>query len=68
MGAKGVLVGGCSIGACHYVNGNVKAQNRVRLTRRVIQPLGINPSQLRIEWIGSKEPAKLVRILNEMNQ
>jgi heterodisulfide reductase subunit A len=67
-GAKGVLVAGCCIGACHFVTGNVKAHNRVLMAKRLIQSLGIDPDRLRIEWIGQKEPRKLVRVLSEMTE
>lgn len=67
-GAKGVLVAGCCLGSCHFITGNIKAQNRVLVTKRLVQSLGIDPGKLRIEWVGQKEPRKLVSILNEMTE
>ena len=40
-GFDGVLVAGCHIGDCHYISGNVKAQDRIEKLRRVLHTLGL---------------------------
>ena len=39
-GADGVLIVGCRPGACHYVDGGLKALKRVTLLRRLLPQLG----------------------------
>jgi F420-non-reducing hydrogenase iron-sulfur subunit len=54
-GFDGVLIAGCHIGDCHYVSGNVRAQDRVARLRRLLQTLGLEEERLRLEWISAAE-------------
>jgi coenzyme F420-reducing hydrogenase delta subunit len=51
-GFDGVLIAGCHFGDCHYVSGNVKAQDRVETLRRAHTPGPIERSR----WNGSPRP------------
>jgi len=66
-GADGVLVAGCHPpNDCHYISGNLKAQRRVALLRRLMPQLGLEPERLRLEWISAAEGAKFARVIREM--
>lgn len=65
-GADGVLIGGCHIGDCHYVEGNYKALRRVHLLRRVLRDMGIEDQRFRLEWISASEGEKVAMVVNEM--
>jgi F420-non-reducing hydrogenase iron-sulfur subunit len=65
-GADGVLIGGCHIGDCHYVEGNVKTLRRVQMLRRICAPMGIADARLRLEWISASEAEKVKRVVNDM--
>jgi F420-non-reducing hydrogenase iron-sulfur subunit len=65
-GADGVLIGGCHIGDCHYVEGNYKAVRRVRMLRRVLQGMGIEEDRFRLEWISASEGEKVKLVINDM--
>lgn len=54
-GFDGVLIAGCHIGDCHYISGNVKAQERVDRLRRLLRTLGLEDERLRLEWISAAE-------------
>ena len=54
-GFDGVLIAGCHFGDCHYVSGNVKAQERVETIRRILYTLGLEDERLRLEWISAAE-------------
>lgn len=54
-GFDGVLIAGCHIGDCHYVSGNVRAQDRVAGLRRLLHTLGLEEERLRLEWISAAE-------------
>lgn len=54
-GFDGVLIAGCHFGDCHYVSGNVKAQERVETIRRLLYTLGLEDERLRLEWISAAE-------------
>lgn len=65
-GADGVLVGGCRIGDCHYLEGNYKALRRVTMLKSLLKQLGIEPERLRLEWISASEAKKYVEVANDM--
>ncbi len=65
-GADGVVIFGCHLGDCHYRGGNYAALRRFYLLRKVLGQFGIEEGRLRMEWVSSCEPAKLVDALNSM--
>ncbi len=65
-GADGVLLGGCHIGDCHYVEGNYKAVRRVRMLRRLLAEMGIQEARFRLEWISASEGEKVKLVINDM--
>ena len=54
-GFDGVLIAGCHMGDCHYISGNVKAQDRIATLRRLLHTLGLEDERLRLEWISAAE-------------
>jgi len=65
-GADGVLIGGCHPGDCHYAEGNYKPLRRMRMLRRMLAALGIEPERVRLEWIAASEGDKLRQVVNDM--
>lgn len=65
-GADGVLIGGCHLGDCHYVEGNVRTLSRSRMLKRMLRDLGIDENRLRLEWISASEGEKLKAVINDM--
>ena len=66
--ADGVLVTGCRIGDCHYIEGNYKTLRRILLLKKLLSQLGIEPERLRLEWISAADAAKYVRVAREMTE
>ncbi|MBW1895017.1 MAG: hydrogenase iron-sulfur subunit [Deltaproteobacteria bacterium] len=54
-GADGVFIGGCHPGDCHYIDGNIKAKNRIRGAASLVEQFGFEPDRLRLTWIGASE-------------
>ncbi len=67
-GADGVLIGGCHIGDCHYVEGNVRTLSRLQMLKRLLHDMGIEEKRLRIEWISASEGERLKTVMNEMTE
>ncbi len=65
-GADGVLIGGCHIGDCHYVEGNHKLLRRVRMLRRLLGDMGIQDDRFRLEWISASEGEKVKLVIDDM--
>jgi heterodisulfide reductase subunit A len=66
-GAGQVLVSGCHPpGDCHYVSGNLRAQERVEKLRPKLAEKGIDPTRLRLAWISATEGRAFQRVVQEM--
>lgn len=64
-GADGVLVTGCHIGDCHYINGNERTRARIENTHKVLHVLGLEPDRLKLEWISASEGQQFAQLMNE---
>ncbi len=64
-GADGVLIGGCHPGDCHYQSGNYKANRRIKLLRKFLEEMAIDPSRVRFEYISASEGAKFASVVTE---
>jgi len=66
-GVDGVLVAGCHPPSdCHYLSGNLEAQKRILLLKKILLQLGIEPERLRLEWISASESDKFAAIVRDM--
>jgi F420-non-reducing hydrogenase iron-sulfur subunit len=65
-GADGVLIGGCHVGDCHYVEGNLKTLRRFQLLKRMLAEFGVEDRRVRLEWISASEGDKVRSVINEM--
>ena len=68
QGADGVLIGGCHIGDCHYVEGNYKTLRRMTLFKRLLHDLGIEEQRVRLEWISASEGGRVKTVINEIDR
>lgn len=50
-GADGVLVCGCNLGDCHYVDGNYKTLRRMSLLRKYLDQMGVEEPRARLQWV-----------------
>jgi F420-non-reducing hydrogenase iron-sulfur subunit len=64
-GADGVLIGGCHPGDCHYQSGNYKANRRMKLLKKLLEEMAIDPGRLRFEYISASEGAKFAAVATE---
>ena len=67
-GAALVLLSGCHIGDCHYINANHWTVRRADRLWDRLEKLGIRPERLQLEWISSAEGARFSRIMNDLEE
>jgi F420-non-reducing hydrogenase iron-sulfur subunit len=65
QGADGVLVTGCHLGDCHYIEGNYRAEERMKKTHQALRHLGFEAERFRLEWVSASEGAKFARLVTE---
>lgn len=64
-GADGVLVSGCHIGDCHYIEGNFLARRKMQLIMELIEFIGVEPNRFRISWVSAAEGAKFATVITD---
>ncbi|MGQ9565256.1 MAG: CoB-CoM heterodisulfide reductase HdrA2 [Candidatus Bathyarchaeales archaeon] len=65
-GAAAVLVAGCHIGDCHYINANVQTQKRVERLWKKMERLGLNKERLQLLWASAAEGERVASKVREM--
>ena len=65
-GADGVLIAGCHLADCHYLDGPVKCDNMVDKLRKMLHVLGLEDERLRREMISTSEGVLFARVIKEM--
>ena len=62
-GIDGVAVLGCHPGDCHYQTGNYEAENKMRMTKRVLEKIGIEPERLYLDWVSAAEGRRFSEVI-----
>jgi heterodisulfide reductase subunit A len=65
-GAATVLVAGCHIGDCHYINANYQTQKRVERLWKKMEQNGLNKGRLQLLWASAAEGEKFASKIREM--
>jgi coenzyme F420-reducing hydrogenase delta subunit len=65
-GADGVLVSGCHPGDCHYSKGNFYARRRMRMFRRLLEFVGIDPRRMQMSWVSASEGQKWAQVVTDV--
>ncbi|SPD76449.1 putative CoB--CoM heterodisulfide reductase iron-sulfur subunit A [uncultured Desulfobacterium sp.] len=67
-GAPVILVSGCHIGDCHYINANHWTEKRVEKVHRKMTKLGLRPERLQLEWISAAEGIRFQETMKRMEE
>ncbi|MCW4052037.1 MAG: CoB-CoM heterodisulfide reductase HdrA2 [Candidatus Bathyarchaeota archaeon] len=65
-GAGAVLVAGCHVGDCHYINANHQTQKRIERLRKKMDRLGIDGNRLQLLWASAAEGERFASKIREM--
>jgi F420-non-reducing hydrogenase iron-sulfur subunit len=64
-GADGVLIIGCPKPDCHYVEGNLQAENRVKILEKLLALTGLEPRRLGLNWAYSTDIEPFAGIVDD---
>ncbi len=68
-GADGVLVIGCHPPDCHYIEGNLQAERKIKMLKKLISQTGLEPERLELEWAYASEIERFSKVVeNFRNQ
>ena len=64
-GADGVLIAGCHPGDCHYQSGNYKTNRKIKLLKKLLKDMGIEPERVRFEYVSASEGQKFANVVTD---
>ncbi len=67
-GLDGLMVVGCYFGDCHYITGNVQAQAKIEMTRRLFKYIGVNEDRVAFRQCSSGEASVFVELITEFDE
>jgi F420-non-reducing hydrogenase iron-sulfur subunit len=67
-GADAVMVSGCEIGDCHFLEGNLRAKERVEHAKILLDELGLDSRRLEMFHIGASDAPKWAAAVEQMNR
>jgi heterodisulfide reductase subunit A len=65
-GADAVMVSGCELGDCHFLEGNYRAVKRVEETKHILEEAGVEPERLEMFHVGASDAPGWADAVNEM--
>ena len=66
-GADAVMVSGCEAGSCHFLEGNLRARERVEYAKRLLEEIGLG-GRLEMFEVAASDAPKWVAVVKEMTQ
>ncbi|MCJ7721231.1 CoB-CoM heterodisulfide reductase HdrA2 [Candidatus Bathyarchaeota archaeon] len=67
-GAAAVLVAGCHLNDCHYINANYQTKRRVEKLWKKMERLGLDKNRLHLVWISAAEGQKFASTIKEIQK
>ena len=67
-GWDAVMVSGCEIGDCHFLEGNLRAKERVAHAKTLIEEAGLEPERLEMFHIGASDAPKWAETVTMMTE
>ena len=64
-GIDGVMVIGCHIGDCHYVSGNLEAEKKVKMVKKLLEIVGFESDRLTLEWVSAAEGLRFSNLITD---
>jgi heterodisulfide reductase subunit A len=65
-GAAAVLVTGCHLGDCHYINANYQTKKRIERLWKKMERVGLNKHRLQLAWLSAAEGERFASKIKEM--
>jgi F420-non-reducing hydrogenase iron-sulfur subunit len=66
-GADAVMVSGCEAGSCHFLEGNLRARERVEYAQKLLEEVGLG-GRLKMFEIAASDAPKWVEAVKEMTE
>jgi len=64
-GIDGVMVLGCHLGDCHYINGNHRAAKRFAILKEILAVAGVDRDRVHLDWVSASEGGKFQQVVTD---
>lgn len=63
-GLDGVIVMGCHLNDCHYIDGNYEELNKYNMLKKILEPIGIS-DRVHLEWVSASEGVRFGEVITK---
>jgi F420-non-reducing hydrogenase iron-sulfur subunit len=67
-GADGVLVLGCHPGDCHYSEGNLYEERKIKMLKKLLALTGVGSDRLKLEWVSASEGQRFAQLVTQFTE
>jgi coenzyme F420-reducing hydrogenase delta subunit len=67
VGADGVIVLGCHLGDCHYLEGNYEAEKKFDMVKKFLKLIDFD-DRVRLDWVSASEGARYASVITEFTE
>ncbi len=67
VGADGVIVLGCHLGDCHYLEGNYEAEKKFEMVKKFLKLINFD-NRVRLDWVSASEGARYASVITEFTE
>jgi F420-non-reducing hydrogenase iron-sulfur subunit len=67
-GADGIIVTGCHPGDCHYMEGNLYEERKIKMLMKLLALAGLEKERLRLEWVSAAEGQRFANVVTEFTE
>jgi coenzyme F420-reducing hydrogenase delta subunit len=68
QGADGVIVLGCHPGDCHYSEGNLYEEKKIKLLKKLLALSGLGSERLELEWVSASEGQRFAQVVTQFTE
>ncbi len=66
-GLDGVIVMGCHLNDCHYIDGNFEELNKYNMLKKILEPIGIT-DRVHLEWVSASEGVRFGEVISKFTE
>lgn len=67
-GFDGVMILGCHPGDCHYLSGNIQAERKMNLLKKLLTDEGVGSERLLLDWVSAGEAQRFATLINQFTE
>jgi F420-non-reducing hydrogenase iron-sulfur subunit len=68
QGADGVIVLGCHPGDCHYSEGNLHEEKKIKMLKKLLSLSGLGSERLELEWVSASEGQRFAQLVTQFTE